>query len=339
MPVSSPQLDSLTAEPPGERRGLHALRHVIRSAKSFPYRAKDGITINHGRPLERGWLLPHLIRADDIAWGRWEHWTHTLMAGRLLQEPIPRISWCTPGDPGHAMTRKMWTGCLNAIENAYQTGDDWMGWSSWSHFNYLLDWLLFAFGDRTQPELPKEPSPGACARLYQVFTLECAMAWPYDHFGDLLAENAHGRHNGFYPTPMHLVDLMAKLTFGDPCQVSPEDEGLDPRLQTFCDPCVGTGRMPLCASNHVYCLHGMDKDLTVVKATLVNGYLYAPWLVKPFPFADDLIAEHKARQTATARANDSLHDLRGTLEEKDLAKPAEEATQTRAPVEQLIFGF
>jgi hypothetical protein len=24
----------------------------------------------------------------------------------------------------------------------------------------------------------------------------------------------------------------------------------------------------------------------VIKATLVNGYLYAPWLVKPFPFLD-----------------------------------------------------
>lgn len=27
-------------------------------------------------------------------------------------------------------------------------------------------------------------------------------------------------------------------------------------------------------------------DGTVIKATLVNGYLYAPWLVKPFPFLD-----------------------------------------------------
>jgi len=27
-----------------------------------------------------------------------------------------------------------------------------------------------------------------------------------------------------------------------------------------------------------------DIDPTVIKATLVNGYLFAPWLVKPFHF-------------------------------------------------------
>jgi hypothetical protein len=44
--------------------------------------------------------------------------------------------------------------------------------------------------------------------------------------------------------------------------------------------------MLLAASNHSYRLYGADIDPTVIKATLVNGYLYAPWLVKPFPFLD-----------------------------------------------------
>jgi hypothetical protein len=44
--------------------------------------------------------------------------------------------------------------------------------------------------------------------------------------------------------------------------------------------------MLLVASNYSYRLYGADIDGTVIKATLVNGYLYAPWLVKPFPFLD-----------------------------------------------------
>jgi hypothetical protein len=60
----------------------------------------------------------------------------------------------------------------------------------------------------------------------------------------------------------------------------------DAREKPVCDPCVGTGRMLLAASNYSYRLYGCDIDGTVIKATLINGYLYAPWLVKPFPFLD-----------------------------------------------------
>ena len=58
----------------------------------------------------------------------------------------------------------------------------------------------------------------------------------------------------------------------------------DSRTRTVCDPCVGTGRMLLHASNRSVCLYGQDVNPTCVKATLVNGYLYAPWLVIPFPW-------------------------------------------------------
>ena len=56
------------------------------------------------------------------------------------------------------------------------------------------------------------------------------------------------------------------------------------RDQTVCDPALGTGRMLLTASNYSYRLYGMDINQTVIKASLINGYLYAPWMVKPFPF-------------------------------------------------------
>lgn len=155
---------------------------------------------------------------------------------------------------------------------------DWRGWNSWAAFDYFMDWLLFGFGHKGQPELPEEKNEyrGAGERLYQVFNLETLLAWPHDYFGDILAENHHGRHLGFFPIPLEICQLMAALNFG----------GEDARTKTVCDPCVGTGRMLLVTSNYSYRHYGADINPTVIKATLVNGFLYAPWLVRPLPFLD-----------------------------------------------------
>ena len=39
--------------------------------------------------------------------------------------------------------------------------------------------------------------------------------------------------------------------------------------------------MLLHTSNYSVCLYGQDINPVCVKATLVNGYLYAPWLALP----------------------------------------------------------
>jgi len=45
------------------------------------------------------------------------------------------------------------------------------------------------------------------------------MGWkskaPHDYFGEILAENQHGRHVGFFPTPMEVCQLMALMTMGE----------------------------------------------------------------------------------------------------------------------------
>ena len=62
------------------------------------------------------------------------------------------------------------------------------------------------------------------------------------------------------------------------------------RLLTVCDSCVGTERLLLHASNFSLRLCGVDLDamLCLCLATLVNGFVLAPWLVKPLPFLDGL---------------------------------------------------
>jgi len=149
--------------------------------------------------------------------------------------------------------------------------------------------------------MERDEYQGASDRLYQVFILETLLAYPHDYFGDILAQNHHGRHLGFYPTPIEVCELMARMTMG----------GEDARTRSVCDPCVGTGRLLLTASNFSYRLYGCDINPTVIKATLINGYLYAPWLVRPFPFLDPQLCDPGQSQAVS----DSLAEqtqLQGT---------------------------
>lgn len=258
---------------------LTDLRHSILNAK--PRKPQP---LAAPLKLEHGWLLSFLLLAEDTLWGRWQHWHDTMLAGRIIGS-IPVIDW-----ESNPAARRMLEASLNSIT----THGSWQGWGSWQVFDYFLDWLLFGFGRRGQPVLPAEPADftGASERLYQVFNLETLLAWPHDYLGEILAENRHGQHLGFYPTPMTVARMMAAMTVG----------GEDARTKSVCDPCVGTGRLLLAASNHSYRLYGCDINPTVIKATLVNGYLYAPWLVKPFPFLDP----HNCNPAASQAVSDSL---------------------------------
>ena len=251
---------------------LEALRHVVTTANP-----KKELIGDLKRDLKPGWLLPILLEIDARTWGRWSHWFNIMELQRIGDAPIPQIQF----DPHQQHGKKMIERCLNAVTNY----GGWQGWSSFKYFNFFLDWLLFGFGyNRTLPEEGSEMA-GASMRLYQLFNLETLIAFPNDDLGDMLAENAHGKHNGFFPTPLDLCSLMAQMNYSDG----------DNRAMSVCDPCLGTGRMLLVASNYSYRLYGMDKDETVLKAAIVNGFMYAPWMVKAFP--DSFFAESGSIET------------------------------------------
>jgi hypothetical protein len=85
---------------------------------------------------------------------------------------------------------------------------------------------------------------------------------------------------GFFPTPHPVVELMVRMTMHDA-----QAEGRDPRTLTVCDPCVGSGRTLLHASNFSLALFGQDIDPLAVATCKINGVLYAPWLAFPLPAA------------------------------------------------------
>jgi hypothetical protein len=235
--------------------------------RDFPLRKPDA---DVHRELERGWLVPYLFDVDALTWNRWDYWCRIQEQRALPPDPIPQIEFL---DSGHARTRKLWEHIFD------QVAPYWQGWSSSEYIGYVLDWFLYGFGHVT--ELPREPTPGASDRLYQAVDIGPMMLWPYDYLGDIFADMAIGKHGGFYPTPLSLVRLMVEMTMG--CATVK-----DQRLATTCDPCLGTGRMLLLASNHTLSLAGQDINSLIVKAALVNGYLYAPWMVKPITLTWEL---------------------------------------------------
>ena len=234
------------------------------------------------RDLSAGFLLPYLLRFDELTYGRWEYWFEAMERGELPERPIPQVDFLSSADP---RTRKMLETTLNLIPRH----GSWQSMGGWDYFRYLMRWMLWGFGHPGYEE-PEEPfgCEGASMRVYQSLNICAWMLWPYEYLGDLLAENAYGKGQGFFPTPMSVCSMMTAMLM---------ETGEDLRAKTVCDPAVGTGRFLLAASNYSLRLYGQDIDPLMCMATLVNGYLFAPWLVRPFPFLDaDLLDPRQSKE-------------------------------------------
>ena len=224
------------------------------------------------RYLHHGWMQPILFSLETMAWGRWGYWMEINLNQCLPNRAIPEIYFHRDEE-----TFKHLEDVLNCIPN-----DGF--WNSYgnSHkvMDYLLDWLLFAFGSSNQKTLPQEPHgcEGASMRLYQVFCLDKLIGYPYDYFGDLFSEARFGENLGFFPTPLEVCDLMAMIL-----STKEDESSEDIRDRTAFDPCIGTGRTLLYQSNS--CLRGYGQELNplCVKACLVNFFMYAPWYAAALP--------------------------------------------------------
>jgi hypothetical protein len=215
----------------------------------------------------RGWLLAYVIQLHAIVPAvadRWGYHLRTLEAGTLLDVPIPQIAF------GPAETR---------IFSLLHRWSRLIGWDcgGWSDFRTLVDWLSWGLA------LNREITPlreQVHEQLYRQVDLGPLLARPYDYLGEHVAmSKARGWNpTGFFPTPHAVVELMVRMTTQDQ-----RKEGHDSRAVAVCDPCVGSGRMLLHASNYSLCLYGQDIDPLAVAMCKINGALYAPWLSFPLP--------------------------------------------------------
>jgi N-6 DNA Methylase len=211
----------------------------------------------------KGWLLPLLWEIDSMFSGRWWYWTKTLESGKALEEPIPQIDFLD--FPNTAAMNNL-TKCLSAY-NRYDF-----------RLSDFLEWLLWGFG--VQDERTRI-SDDANEYLYRTFNLGLLLKYPHDYLGQILTEEKAGywnNPNAFYPTPHVVCSAMVQMQFADTIR-----KGEDLKSKSVLDPCIGTGRMLMYASNYSLFLYGQDIDRTCCMACTVNGYLYMPWLVKALP--------------------------------------------------------
>ncbi|MFM2312679.1 MAG: hypothetical protein RLZZ04_1955 [Cyanobacteriota bacterium] len=294
---------------------------IAREEYSRPLKTK--YIPNLKRDLKPGWLFPHLYNHDALLHGRWEYWHRLQLVPaekfHLLQEPdpkirlegiqehilpkepIPPINFCE-GLSSHSKGRKMLEICLDKMLRA---GDYT---SMLTRIEYFLDWMLYGFG-HPHPwftQLPVEPNgcEGCSMVFYQLFNLFHLLYQPQDYWGSLIVEakgKGSQKYTGYFPTPNTVAVAMAKMLFSD---------DRDTRLQMGYEPAIGTGVMTLEPSNHILNMVGTDIDKLLLKACLVNWYLYCPWFAMPiFYLADrvDLLWGNSLVRSDHPNAPKSIH--------------------------------
>ena len=224
---------------------------------------------------DRAWLVPYLLAGDTIfGSGRLAWWLDGLGSNDIPAGEIPRINFQgvgssavrsglpTMGIGGEQLSPMGARKHIDRIIN--KLGGSWEG------ALYLVRWLHWGLGlCRDGSERPREPHEGWADILYRAFKLGVLQAADSDVLGGIFAERHGAGWNpfSFYPTPHPVCETMVQMTMvGDMNKVS-----------SVCDPCVGTGRFLLHASNYSVNLWGMDIDEMMVMVCAINLAIYAPW--------------------------------------------------------------
>ncbi|MGK5089008.1 N-6 DNA methylase [Bdellovibrionota bacterium FG-2] len=206
----------------------------------------------------RGWasFRPALFDLSH----RWQWWALTILNKRMPPPamPYPRIDFAQ-GFPEGAAPLKMLRQCLGGDERK---------------FDGFLDWLLFNFGAPDQRELPRGVGIEDLKHWREAFDLSVLIQNPGDWLGHYyetqVISSGYRAASGFFSTPPAVVKLMAELTLKDAKLTDSVNE-----------PCCGTGRILMEASNYCVNLSGNDINPTLVKIATINGWLYMPSLVMP----------------------------------------------------------
>ena len=216
----------------------------------------------------QGFLLPYVIQLHHQhphIPDRWGYYLRIRERG-LTPDPIPHVSFCS--SPNHT-TRRTIERWARLVEETNSAG---------SSFHTLVDWMAWALG--VADTLPAVDD-ALHEQLYRTVNIEPWLLHPYDYLGEFLAEQRSRGWNttGFFPTPHAVCEMMTQMTVVKAESINCHD----PRTRSIMDPCCGSGRMLLHASNYSLNLYGMDIDPLVLTITKINGALYCPWLTFPFP--------------------------------------------------------
>lgn len=244
----------------------------------------------HLHKMQKRWLFPMLVAIDqlpDIGTGRWSYWSNTLLdADQQKPGPIPTVKFGRPNPD----TIKNITQTLKIAEQA--------GVRHSRAFEAWVVWVLHGLGcsgvidpdapdqknflDHDTPDLiPDLKYAGITPKIldgwYETFNLGLMIQYPADYCAYFAQGGANKDYNpytgsGFFATPIEVSKLLCDIQFGTM-------DRAEARRQKVHDPCCGTGSMLLAASNHSLRLSGIDINRFMVLCTILQGYLYAPWMV------------------------------------------------------------
>lgn len=219
----------------------------------------------------RGWLLWQvwMMSCHEQVVPRWPFYFKMLAAGRLLDEPIPRLDLIEP--PAQKKSPHGQIGKL--VEKLGRE----LGYGERA-LNALVEWLAYALGvdfDGAPPDLPDSVQ----RTLYQEFDPSPLLLQPQDALGSMLEEfrgkGTAKRASGFFLTSPSLCEFMT--------QAAAADASGDLRLYAAYEPACGSSRQLLAASNYTLVLAGQDIDRECVLISRINAALFCPWLAFPPP--------------------------------------------------------
>lgn len=213
----------------------------------------------------RGFLLFGILSAGTPTPTR-ERWDFLF---RLLEDPdlkateIPQIRFQRSD-----ASKKVLDAMVSDFRYEYGTEGFWR----------FLDFLSFALGFDVDPRTNDEVGSKFVKRFFAgdlpTPALLAVAEYPWDYLGQMYTENIHhGGPGAFFPTPHEVCEAKVQMAMHD-CR--------DPYASVM-DPCAGTGRLLLHASNMSLNLHAQDIDAVALKILKINGALFAPWLVAPPP--------------------------------------------------------
>ena len=207
---------------------------------------------------KKGWLLPYLLKLDEMFFGRWEYWFNMIQSDKVPKEPIPQIEFRAAEEYTERLVQKNIKKCIDR------------GSRELSHsLGVLIDWIMWGLGRGEEfPHISEELDD----YWYRTFNLGLFYKEPADHWGKIAMESmGKGNGHGFFPTPASVVKLMTEMTFMGQSQEKQ-------KRASMMDPCCGTGIMFLYASNHTLNIQGNDISPLLVKMAKLNAFIYIPWL-------------------------------------------------------------
>lgn len=267
--------DNMPAEKLNDVMEMQQLFTIVQNRLYSKYNFDwDNMTIEEKTPPR--WLKAQYMLAETFVTGRWKYWMDIRFLSEhdkekakkfIVEKDIPKIAFY----PNH-IAKSMLDKCIANphLRSLYKS----------EVLSLFTDWLLYGFGDLSVTELPKQITSEANEYWYRNFRAQDLIMYPDDYLGAMAADLGLGKEQGYFPTPMHVVDLMTRITMCD-----------KDKLELVNDPCMGSGRMLLTASNHSLRLTGQDINPNIVKIAKVNGYLYIPWLVESDENTDNIIKE------------------------------------------------